>query len=102
MGRTGHAPGESRPMTVLPSWVVRVVGSCTAVLLAAATLWLVVKALSAVLTVSFAIAAALLLSALISPVAHALRRLRLPDWLASLTTLVLFLAAVLLTAFWLV
>lgn len=78
-------------MNILPRWLVRTCAYCLAVLVVGVTVWLAVHALSAVLTVSFAIAAALLLAALMSPVTDALRRVRLPPWAASLLTLVVLL-----------
>jgi predicted PurR-regulated permease PerM len=74
-------------VTVLPRWLVRTCAYCLAVLVVGVTVWLSVRALAAVITVSFAVAAALLLAALMYPVTRALLHLRLPPWAASLFTL---------------
>lgn len=77
-----------------PRWLVRTALGCACLLTIAVTTWLVGRALMTVVTVTAAVVAALLLSALLQPVHERLRRLRAPDWLASLATVVATLLVV--------
>lgn len=79
---------------LLPRWLVRVTLGCLAFLVLAVTLWLVARALMAVLTVTASVVAALLLAALLQPLTALLERLRLPAWLAALLTILVAVAAV--------
>jgi predicted PurR-regulated permease PerM len=71
-------------MGLLPHWLQRATAYAAAALVLTVVLWVAVQALMAVRTVTFAIVGALLLAALMDPVAGLLRRLRLPAWLAAL------------------
>ena len=72
------APGRA------PAWAVRTSVVAAAVLGSAAVIWLVGQVLLRVAVVTFAVAAALLLTALVAPVARRLRRAGAPPWLAAL------------------
>lgn len=80
---------------MLPRWLVRTAAYCVAWLVLAFTVWLLARMLAGVATVSFAVVAALLLSALLMPVADALARLRCPRWLGALLSVALLVCAVL-------
>lgn len=79
----------------MPQWVVRVALWCGAGLLLAISVWLLVQALARVGVVSFSVAAALLLTALLQWVTDMLAgRVHLPRWAAALLSLVLLVAFV--------
>lgn len=67
---------------------------CVGLLLSAATLWLVFSALDQVRMVSVAVVVALLLAALLDRPVALLVRLRLPRWLASLTSVLVLVLAI--------
>lgn len=89
-GADGQGPGRA------PAWAVRTAAVSAAVLGAAAVCWLIVEVLQRLALVPFALAAALLLSALLRPAARRLEGAGAPAWAAALTCvlgLVLVLAA---------
>lgn len=81
------------PRDVAPTWLVRTLLCCVALLVLAHTVDLVVGWFAAVLTVTAALVAALLLTALLRPVATRLGRVA-PGWLAALVTILVTAAAV--------
>ncbi|HET6532752.1 MAG TPA: AI-2E family transporter [Actinoplanes sp.] len=93
MLRDRRRPRDSSAWRAAPRWLrtAAVIGGCLLVL--AAALAVLSWALWRVAPLTLAVAAALLLTALLKPLTHGLRRLRVPAWLAALAT-VLFLIAV--------
>lgn len=90
-GPPGQGPGRA------PAWAVRTTVVSAAVVGVAAVCWLIAGVLQRLAFVSFAVAAALLLAALIGPPARRLRRAGAPAWLAALLSvlgLVLVLAGI--------
>ena len=88
--------GSSRPGTalaVLPGWLRRLAAHSAAALLVGGMLWLAAVVLLRVALVTFSLAVAVLLTALLAPLANRLRRLGVPGSLAALTTIALLLAA---------
>ncbi|WP_435743214.1 AI-2E family transporter [Nocardioides sp. SYSU DS0663] len=85
------APARWRDL--VPTWLVRTVLWCVALLLVARTIDLVVDWLVTILTVTAAIVAALLLTALLRPVHGRLAKV-MPNALSSLLTIILTLAAI--------
>lgn len=79
---------------LVPRWLARTALVCGCALLIAYTAWLVAHALLTITTVTAAVVAALLLTALTHPAHALLRRLRLPSALAALATVVVSLAVV--------
>jgi len=78
---------------VLPGWLRGLAGLSAAALLVSAVLWLSTIVLLRVALVTYSLAVAVLLIALLAPLAGRLRRLHLPGSLAALTAIVLLLAA---------
>ncbi len=73
-------------MRHIPPWVVRTVAYCVTFLVLAVTAWVVTYALARVLTITFAVVAALLLAAMLAPLRDLLGRVRLPRWAAALVS----------------
>lgn len=87
------APRRPPLSELLPRWLLGTVAWCLALLVLAVTVWLLAHALMSVISVTAAVVAAVLLTALLRPVCERLERLRLPDWAAALATMLLTLAA---------
>lgn len=77
---------------LLPRWLRRAAAHGAAALLLAAVAWLVVAVALRVALVTFALAAALLLAALLAPLGTRLRRLGLPSGLAALVSIIVLIA----------
>ncbi len=91
-------PGiRSRPaltgLAMLPAWLRRLAGVSAAALLVGAVLWFVTTLLLRVALVTYSLAIAVLLTALLAALAGRLRRLGAPAGLAALGAIVLLLAA---------
>lgn len=83
----GPETADRRPGRA-PAWAVRATVVSAAVLGVAAVCWVVVTVLLRLAIVSFPLAAALLLTALVTPLARWLRRAGAPAWLAALASVV--------------
>lgn len=79
---------------LVPTWLLRSTLTCACLLVLGLAAWLVAHALMTVVTVTAAGVAALLLTALLQPLADLLRRGRLPGWLAALVSVLATLAVV--------
>jgi predicted PurR-regulated permease PerM len=86
------------PVRILPLWLTRTVAYCVAALVVALTAWLSVKALVQITTVSFSVAAAALLAALLYPLTDVFAR-ALPRWAAALLTVLAFVLALVASLF---
>lgn len=93
MSATSESGDAGRSLHLLPRWVLRTAAACGCFLLLAATLWVVSRALTTVLTVTAPVVVALLLTALLEPLMRLLTRARLPAWLAALSTILVTLVA---------
>ena len=90
-GTPGQRPGRA------PTWAIRTTVISAAVLAVAAVCWMIAGLLQRVAYLSFAVAAALLLTALVGPPTRRLRRAGAPAWLAAMLSvlgLVLVLAGI--------
>ncbi len=88
--RTGVTP--PRPLGgALPAWLRATVAYCLAALVVALTATVALRVLLSVGVVTFAVVAALLLAALISPFTSVLVRRRVPSWLSALVGVLLIL-----------
>lgn len=79
---------ESRVERYAPRWLLTAAVRCAAVLIVAATVWLVGLVVLAVPLIAGTAGVSLLLTALISPVASRLRRARVPSALAAVISIV--------------
>ena len=92
----GHAVagGSGSGVTaVLPGWALRLAAGSAVLLLTGAALWSAVGVLARVALVTCSLAVAVLLAALLAPVAGRLRRVGVPAGLAALSAVLLLLAA---------
>ena len=87
--------GSSAMSRLVPRWVGMVLLTCVTLVVLGVTIWLGARVLGRLMVVTAAIVAALLLTALLQPLADLLEgRLRFPRWLASLTTVLTALGAI--------
>ena len=77
---------------LVPRWLSRAAIACLCVLAIGATAWWVARVLASLMTVTAAVVAAVLLTALVRPLADLLVRWRAPTWLAALATVLATLA----------
>lgn len=83
---------QGQPRGSVPAWAGDTIARCLAVLAVAGVCWLIGSVLLRLGLVSFTLAVALLLTALMSPLAGRLRRTGAPPAVAALLALLLLLA----------
>ncbi|MFF5229660.1 AI-2E family transporter [Dactylosporangium sp. NPDC000521] len=88
-------PDSVRLAARVPGWLLTAAAVIGCLLVVGAGIYALIRLLVVIAPVVLAIVAALLLSALLGPLARRLRALRLPAWLASLLTVLLLLLVLL-------
>jgi predicted PurR-regulated permease PerM len=83
-----------RGFSSVPSALRNAAAAAACLLLVAAAVWLLVYVLFKIMALTMAVIAALLLTALVAPVARLVRRLRAPPWAAALSGLLTLLLAI--------
>lgn len=83
---------SGRALSLVPGWLLRatVVSGCALVI--GVTIWLVARMLAGIMTVTASVIVAVLLTALVHPLAGLLRRRGTPAWLAALAVVLVTLA----------